>query len=87
MAQTSFRLGQRPGSYVVLKYVRPLVKRRDTETLSCAPAPQSVIDMHSVMVSRARRAQTDSADYWYVENGLYAVSCGCQLGGSMPAGV
>jgi len=28
--KVSFRLAQRPGSYVVLKYVRPLVKRRDT---------------------------------------------------------
>src|SRR5690606_16902635 len=30
--KVSFRLAQRPGSYVVLKYVRPLIKRRDTGT-------------------------------------------------------
>lgn len=42
--KTSYRLAQRPGSYVVLKYVRPLIKRRDTQVLSCPPAPTSVID-------------------------------------------
>jgi transposase len=42
--KTSHRLAQRPGSYVVLKYVRPLVKLRDTQTLHCAPAPVGVIE-------------------------------------------
>ena len=42
--KVSHRLAQRPGSYVVLKYVRPLIKRRDTQTLSCPPAPVGVID-------------------------------------------
>jgi hypothetical protein len=37
-------LAQRPGSYVVLKYVRPVIKRRDSQTLSCPPAPVGVID-------------------------------------------
>ena len=36
--KVSHRLAQRPGSFVVLKYVRPLIKRRDTQTLHCAPA-------------------------------------------------
>lgn len=40
----SYRLAQRPGSYVVLKYVRPVHKRRDTEKLSCAAAPEGVIE-------------------------------------------
>ena len=40
----SYRLAQRPGSYVVLKYVRPLIKRRDTQALSCPPAPVGVIE-------------------------------------------
>ena len=48
--KVSHRLAQRPGSYVVLKYVRPLIKRHDTQTLSCPPAPVGVIDG-----SRARR--------------------------------
>ena len=40
----SYRLAQRPGSYVILKYVRPVIKRRDTQILSCAAAPAGVID-------------------------------------------
>jgi transposase len=40
----SLRLAQRPGAYVVLKYVRPLIKRLDTQTLHCAPAPASVFE-------------------------------------------
>jgi transposase len=42
--KTSLRLAQRPGSYVVLKYVRPVIKRRDTQTLHCPPAPAGVIE-------------------------------------------
>ena len=36
--KVSFRLVQRPGSYVVLKYVRPVVKLKATQGLSCPPA-------------------------------------------------
>lgn len=42
--KVSYRLAQRPGSYVVLKYVRPVIKRRDTKALSCPPAPVGVIE-------------------------------------------
>ena len=42
--KVSHRLAQRPGSYVILKYVRPLIKRRDTQTLPCPAAPSGVID-------------------------------------------
>lgn len=42
--KASHRLAQRPGSYVVLKYVRPLIKRLDTQTLSCPPAPAGVLE-------------------------------------------
>jgi transposase len=42
--KVSYRLAQRPGSYVVLKYVRPLHKRLDTEKLSCPAAPQGVLE-------------------------------------------
>jgi transposase len=42
--KTSHRLAQRPGSYVVLKYVRPVIKRRDTQTLHCPAAPEGVIE-------------------------------------------
>ena len=40
----SHRLAQRPGSFVVLKYVRPVIKRHDTQTLHCPPAPVGVIE-------------------------------------------
>ena len=40
----SYRLAQRPGSYVVLKYVRRVIKRKDSEQIHCAPAPQGVIE-------------------------------------------
>lgn len=36
------RLAQRPGSYVVLKYVRPVVKREDDGVVCSWPAPASV---------------------------------------------
>ena len=42
--KVSYRLAQRPGSYVVLKYVRPVLKRRDTQAISAAPAPLGVIE-------------------------------------------
>jgi transposase len=43
-SKTSYRLAQRPGAYVVLKYVRPVIKRLDTQTLHCASAPLGVIE-------------------------------------------
>jgi transposase len=42
--KVSHRLAQRPGSYVVLKYVRPVIKRLDTQTLHCPSAPVGVIE-------------------------------------------
>jgi transposase len=42
--KTSYRLAQRPGSFVVLKYVRPVIKRLDTQTLHCPAAPVGVIE-------------------------------------------
>ena len=42
--KTSYRLAQRPGSFVVLKYLRPVIKRRDTQAISCPPAPVGVIE-------------------------------------------
>lgn len=40
----SYRLAQQPGSYVVLKYVRPVIKRRDTQAIHCAPAPLGILE-------------------------------------------
>lgn len=40
----SYRLAQRPGSYVVLKYRRPVIKIKATDDIVCAAAPAGVID-------------------------------------------
>lgn len=42
--KVTHRLAQRPGSYVILKYVRPVVKRRATQMIHCPPAPAGVIE-------------------------------------------
>jgi transposase len=42
--KTSHRLAQRPGSYVVLEYRRSVIKRHDSGTLHCPPAPQGVLE-------------------------------------------
>ena len=42
--KTTYRLAQRPGSYVVLKYVRKVIKRNDTGAIITAPAPANVLD-------------------------------------------
>jgi len=41
--KVTYRLAQRPASYVLLKYIRPVVKRKDDNKLSCPPAPASVL--------------------------------------------
>ncbi|MGH8268556.1 MAG: IS66 family transposase, partial [Steroidobacteraceae bacterium] len=38
------RLAQRTGSYVILRYVRPVLKRRQSGAISCPPAPAGVIE-------------------------------------------
>jgi transposase len=40
----SFRLAQRPGSYVVLKYRRPVIKLKATQAIVCPGAPAGVIE-------------------------------------------
>jgi len=49
--KVTHRLAQRPASYEVLRYVRPLVKRRDTGELLAARAPANVLDRTSADVS------------------------------------
>jgi transposase len=39
----TYRLAQKPASYVVLKYIRPVVKRKDNGTLSSPSAPAAVL--------------------------------------------
>jgi transposase len=45
------RLAQRPGSYVVLRYVRKVYKRKTDGEFSCAPAPPSVLEKSCADVS------------------------------------
>jgi transposase len=49
--KVTYRLAQEPASYVVLKIVRQVVKRKDTEKLSCPPAPPAVLDKSYADVS------------------------------------
>lgn len=49
--KTTYRLAQRPGSYVVLKYVRKVVKRKDTGIISSASAPAGVLERSYADVS------------------------------------
>jgi transposase len=49
--KVTYRLAQRPGAYVILKYRRPLLKRKDTEVLSCPPAPPAVFEKSFADVS------------------------------------
>ena len=49
--KVSYRLAQQPGSYVVLKYVRKVVKRIDTETILTPPAPANVLERTGADVS------------------------------------
>lgn len=61
--KVTHRLAQRPGSYVVLKYVRPLIKRKDTQALSCPPAPPGVIEGSRADVSFVAGMVIDKFDY------------------------
>ena len=61
--KTSFRLAQRPGAYVVLKYLRPMIKRLDTQVISCAPAPVGVIDGSRADVSLVAGVLLDKMAY------------------------
>jgi transposase len=49
--KVTYRLAQRPGAYVILKYRRPLIKHNDTEELSCPPAPPAVFEKSFADVS------------------------------------
>ena len=49
--KVSYRLAQQPGSYVVLKYIRKVVKRLDTKTILTPPAPANVLERSAADVS------------------------------------
>lgn len=49
--KVTYRLAQRPGAYVILKYRRPVIKRKETEVVSCPPAPPAVLEKSFADVS------------------------------------
>ena len=49
--KVTYRLAQRPGSYVVLEYTRPVYKLLDDQTIVTTPAPANVLDKSVVDVS------------------------------------
>ena len=59
----SYRLAQRPGSYVVLNYRRPLIKLIETQKLSCPPAPIGVLEGSRADVSFVAGLMIDKCAY------------------------
>lgn len=49
--KVTYRLAQQRGGYVVLKYVRKVIKHKETGSISCAPAPAGVIERSHADVS------------------------------------
>jgi transposase len=49
--KVTYRLAQQPGAYVVLKYVRRVIKLKETEQVSCPPAPPAVFEKSLADVS------------------------------------
>jgi transposase len=49
--KVNYRIGQRPGSYFVVKIIRKTVKRKDTGELTTAPAPLAVLEKSYADVS------------------------------------
>lgn len=61
--KVSHRLAQRPGSYVVLKYVRQVIKRLDTQALSCPAVPVGIIEGSRADVSFIAGMMLDKCAY------------------------
>lgn len=49
--KVTLRLAQKPGAYVVLRYVRTVVRVKETGTFSCPPAPPAVLEKSVADVS------------------------------------
>jgi len=49
--KVTYRLAQQPGAYVVLKYVRKVIKLKKTAQISCPPAPPAVFEKSLADVS------------------------------------
>ncbi len=62
-SKTTYRLGQRPGSYVVLKYTRPVVKHKTRRKLTTAVAPVGLWDKSFMDVSFVAGMLVDKFSY------------------------
>jgi transposase len=61
--KVTYRLAQRPGDYVVLKYVRKVLKHKASGAISCAPAPAGVLERSHADVSFLARLVIDKFVY------------------------
>ena len=59
----TYRLAQRPAAYVVLKYVRPLIKLRESGRLVATPAPAGVLEGSRADVSFLAGMLVDKYQY------------------------
>jgi len=48
---STYRLAQRPGSQLVLKYIRKILKKKSTQTIITPTAPSNVLDRSFADVS------------------------------------
>jgi transposase len=61
--KVTYRLAQQPGAYVVLKYVRKVIKLKETEQLRCPPAPPAVFEKSLADVSLLAGLLIDKFSY------------------------
>src|SRR4051812_24594721 len=61
--KVTHRLAQQPGAYVVLKYVRKVIKLKETEQVSCSPASPAVLEKSLADVSVLAGVLIDKFDY------------------------
>lgn len=59
----TYRLAQRPASYVILQHIRRVTKRKATGQISCAPAPPSVLPGSYADVSLLAGMMVDKLRY------------------------
>jgi len=61
--KVTYRLAQRPGSYVILQYTRPLYKRLDDASIATTPAPVNVLEKSAADVSFLAGMLVDKFSY------------------------
>ena len=61
--KTTYRLAQRPSAYVILKYVRKVIKRKETQKIITTPAPENVLGKSFADVSFIAGTLVDKFDF------------------------